>query len=100
MTTEELAEAQAEARRSLVAVKFTFLDDDYYSNVTIKHESGHAQQSKRLGIFYLIIIGLPSISGNIFSRLFHKKWEPKKRILWHYNLPWEKWADKLGGVRR
>ena len=79
---------------------FIFLDDDYYGNVTIKHESGHAQQSKRLGIFYLIIIGLPSISGNIFDRLFHKKWEPKKRILWYYNLPWEKWADSYYDIRR
>mgnify|MGYP006908875692 CR=1 FL=1 len=65
-----------------------------------KHEFGHSIQSKILGFLYLIIIGVFSLAGNVWDRLFHKKWDNKKRTQWYYNLPWEKWADKLGGVKR
>ena len=64
---------------------------------SLKHEQGHQKQSMYLGPLYLIIIGLPSILGNIFDRLFHKKWPVSKRISWYYKQPWEAWADKLGG---
>lgn len=59
-----------------------------------KHEYGHSIQSRILGPLYLIIIGLPSLLGNIYSRIFNK--DDK----WYYNQPWEKWADKLGKVKR
>lgn len=61
---------------------------------TIHHEHGHQIQSRRLGPLYLIVIGLPSLLGNIYSRIFHKSAE------WYYKQPWEAWADKLGGVER
>ena len=64
----------------------------------VKHEYGHHVQSERLGWFYLVVIGLPSITFKIYDRLFHdgsKKW-----VEWFYNLPWEKDADKKGGVVR
>jgi len=61
---------------------------------TIKHEHGHSIQSLYLGPLYLLIIGLPSLLGNIWSRIFHKDAE------WYYKQPWEHWADKLGGVER
>ena len=61
---------------------------------SIKHEHGHQKQSMYLGPLYLIVIGLPSLLGNIYSRLFHKDSE------WYYKQPWEAWADKLGGVVR
>lgn len=61
---------------------------------TIKHEHGHQKQSMYLGPLYLIVIGIPSVLGNIYSRLFHKDSE------WYYKQPWEAWADKLGGVVR
>lgn len=67
---------------------------------TVKHEYGHQKQSQILGIFYLIIIGLPSILGNLFDRVFHKKWSQKKRDKWYYSQLWENWADKLGDVKR
>ena len=67
---------------------------------TVNHEHGHQKQSRILGPLYLIVIGLPSILGNIFSRLFHSKWSQEKSDKWYYNQPWEKWADKLGGVVR
>ena len=66
----------------------------------IKHETGHQKQSLYLGWLYLPLIGLPSACGNIWDRLFHKKWYYTARIRWYYKQPWEAWADKLGGVKR
>ena len=61
---------------------------------SMNHEFGHSRQSRFLGPLYLIIIGLFSLGGNIYDRIFHKGSK------WYYNLPWEKWADRLGGVVR
>ncbi|MBP5422608.1 MAG: hypothetical protein J6Y78_09225 [Paludibacteraceae bacterium] len=90
---------------------YIVLDDDvYYQNVarhivssvrTVNHEHGHQIQSKYLGWLYFIIIGLPSAMGNLIDRFFHKKWSSTERIKWYYGkLPWEKWADELGEVKR
>lgn len=68
------------------------------SEFSIKHECGHRIQSSGLGWLYLIIIGIPSITGNIIDRLFHKKWNVRKRFEWYYNLPWEKDANKKAGI--
>ena len=65
-----------------------------------QHEFGHHKQSKYLGPLYLLVIGLPSVLFNIWDRLFHKKWTNLKRLDWYYKLPWEHWADVLGGVER
>ena len=59
--------------------------------VVVKHERGHSKQSLYLGPFYLLLIGLPSAIGNLLHR--HIKFD-------YYGQPWEKWADKLGGVER
>lgn len=67
---------------------------------TIKHEYGHHRQSMYLGPLYLLVIGLPSLAGYWIDVLFHDNWEWVKRDKWYYNQPWEKWADKLGGVKR
>lgn len=74
----------------------------YYksSNTAVKHEKGHQKQSLYLGWLYLIFIGIPSVCGNLYDRLFHKSWKPLDRIHWYYSLPWEAWADRLGGVVR
>lgn len=61
---------------------------------SLKHEYGHQRQSKILGPLYLILIGIPSLLGNIVFRLF------KIDSRHYYKLPWEAWADKLGGVIR
>ncbi len=66
----------------------------------LNHELGHCIQSRLLGWLYLPLIGLPSLFGNVYDRLFHKDWEYSRAVKWYYNQPWEKWADKLGGVRR
>ena len=83
--------------------KYDFLDLDYFlwrDEKAKLHEYGHSRQSRMLGPLYLIVIGLPSVIGNLWDRLFHKGWEWKERERWYYNQPWEKWADKLGGVER
>lgn len=67
---------------------------------TVNHEYGHHKQSLYLGPLYLLVIGLPSIIGYWIDVLFHDNWGWEKRDKWYYNQPWEKWADKLGGVKR
>jgi len=70
---------------------------------TRDHEFGHCIQSAKLGPLYLPVVGLISISRNIYSIIvLHKilKWSIKRIIDWYYNGYPEKWADKLGGVTR
>ena len=61
----------------------------------IRHEYGHSIQSRYLGPLYLLVVGIPSLLwasmyGVVIS---HKKYD--------YSDFWcERWADKLGGVRR
>ena len=64
------------------------------SKYVIKHEYGHSEQSLRLGWFYLLVIGLPSLIWcNCFEnyRLKHKKS--------YYSFYTEKWANKLAGLK-
>ena len=62
---------------------------------TIRHEYGHCIQSRMLGPLYLLIVGIPSL---IWASMYgvvisHKKYD--------YSDFWcEKWADKLGKVKR
>jgi len=65
-----------------------------YGEITLKHEQGHSVQSLLLGPLYLLVIGLPSISGNIYDRIRHKG------SAWYYTQPWEAWADRLGHITR
>jgi len=67
---------------------------------TICHEHGHQKQSLILGWLYLPLVGLPSILGNVWDRLFHKKWTSQRREKWYYSRYPERWADVLGGVIR
>ena len=60
----------------------------------IDHEHGHQKQSRILGPLYLILIGLPSLIGSIVFKVF------KIDRRHYFKLPWERWADKLGGVKR
>ena len=63
----------------------------FATETTLRHERGHQIQSARLGWLYLPLIGLPSLCGNILHRFV--KFD-------YYKQPWEKSADKLGGVKR
>lgn len=72
--------------------RFIFLDSDNYTSIeSIKHERGHQIQSLYLGWLYLLVIGLPSVIGNILHRFI--------KFDYYYQL-WEKSADRLGGVQR
>ena len=65
------------------------------------HEYGHQKQSLMLGPLYLLVIGIYSaVFCNLWDRVFHKKWDSKRRSECYYNRWTEKWADKLGGVKR
>lgn len=61
---------------------------------TAKHEHGHQIQSLYLGFLYLIVVGIPSVCNNIWSRI------AKKDHKWYYSRYPENWADKLGKVER
>lgn len=60
----------------------------------LNHELGHQKQSRILGWLYLFIVGIPSITRNIYARLKNKNSD------WYYSGYPENWADKLGGVKR
>ena len=71
---------------------FIFLQEHYKSDtITHRHEYGHQIQSLIFGPLYLIIIGLPSGLSNL--------WNTAKDDYTYYNYPWERWADKFGGVK-
>jgi hypothetical protein len=65
---------------------------DYNDKYVLNHEYGHTLQSLILGVFYLIIIGLPSF---IWAWLF-KGWR-KKRNVSYYDFYTERWANQLVG---
>lgn len=67
-----------------------FDEDRVVTETTLKHEQGHQKQSLYFGPLYLLVIGLFSVIGN----LLHRVWKFD-----YYKLPWEAWADKLGGVK-
>ena len=58
----------------------------------IHHEYGHYRQSRILGPFYLVVIGLPSLLWALW-------WHPGRRV-GYYTFYTERWADRLGGVKR
>ena len=63
---------------------------------SMKHEYGHSVDSRRWGPLYLLVIGLPSLIGNIYDRIAHRNWKYSDSCEWYYNQPWEKSADKNG----
>lgn len=69
-------------------------------DIDVRHEQGHQKQSLYLGPLYLLLIGLPSVLGNLWDRIFHAKWSAKEREKWYYSLIWEAGADSLGKVTR
>lgn len=79
---------------SAISLGNFILSNSKLSDNTIKHEHGHQIQSLYLGPLYLIIVGIPSILRAIYCNIFHKSAE------WYFSGYPEKWADKLGGVKR
>ena len=58
------------------------------------HEYGHAIQSLIFGPFYLILVGIPSISRVVYSSIYYAL-NKTKWANYYKGYP-EKWADKLG----
>jgi hypothetical protein len=71
--------------------KYIIIGPIYPGKMILDHEQGHQKQSIILGPLYLLVIGLPSVTGNLLHRIFNFD---------YYKQPWEAWADKLGGVNR
>ena len=67
----------------------------WYVQLVRRHEEGHRKQSKMLGPLYLIVIGLPSL---IWATLHSTV--GRLGAVDYYSLYTEKWADRLGGVKR
>ncbi len=65
-----------------------------YDKNAMSHELGHAKQSLYLGWFYLIAVGVPSFILFLLARI------NKTVYINYYNYYPEKWADKLGKVKR
>jgi len=78
--------------------QYIILSQKYHNLIDIRHEYGHSIQSKRWGILYLLVVGLPSITMNIVSSLTYRT-NPT-----FYNNYYKRWpeteADKLGEVTR
>lgn len=83
---------------------YTHLDwnaKDHNNNVvreglkkSVKHEAlGHGTQSKWLGPFYLLVVGLPSVIHCAIHILCGRKWD-------YYSFPTEKSADRIAGIKR
>lgn len=83
-----------------VFIIFGAYSDKYVKWMSVLHERGHQKQSLYLGPLYLLIVGLPSATRNVWDRVMHKSWNSKQRDYWYYGGFPEKWADKLGGVKR
>lgn len=65
--------------------------NQWSSKKSVKHEYGHCIQSRYLGWFYLIVIGLQSALHALLCLCKNHS---------YYDMWFEKWADKLGGVNR
>ena len=70
---------------------FVYLRPPAYDKM-VRHEYGHCIQSRLLGPFYLIVIGLPSLLWALW-------WHPGRSVS-YYTFYTERWADRLGGVER
>ena len=69
--------------------------NQWSTDKTVKHEYGHTIQSKRLGWFYLLLVGLPSI---VWACLYGSVIKPT--LNGYYKFITECSADRLGGVDR
>lgn len=59
----------------------------------LMHEAGHSVQSVYTGLFYLIIVGLPSVCLYLFKKL------KKKDSVWYHSHYPENWADRISNIK-
>lgn len=60
------------------------------------HENGHARQSLLLGPFYLLVVGIPSLTRVLYGKWYRRRYGHSWNN--YFNGFPENWADKLGGV--
>lgn len=63
-------------------------------DLTYRHENGHSHQSRMLGIFYLLVVGLPSVIRNLIWRTSYGENHD-----YYGGFP-ENWADDIAGIDR
>ena len=63
----------------------------YASRETIMHEYGHCRQSQMLGPLYLLVVGLQSGLHCVLCKCKNHN---------YHDMWFERWADRLGGVKR
>lgn len=73
---------------------FVFMIDTRLPIGTYEHEVGHSKQSTILGPLYLFIIGIPSATWCYYCDKYNKHGKI------YYTFYTEKWADKLGNIKR
>lgn len=74
---------------------FIYLSRFLANDTVVAHEKGHQKQSLILGPLYLFVIGIPSIIwASLYGRVIPRT--PNG----YYTFYTEKWADKLGGIKR
>lgn len=74
-----------------------FIIIEKHNSGIVAHEYGHAVQSRVLGPFYLLIIGLCSgIHAQIHSYKARKNLSRRS----YYDFWTERWADKIAGIKR
>lgn len=101
---------KGETRHRLGNIRFYFLDSfpggitlgEYIivgtrQELTVRHEFGHILQSRYLGPLYLLVIGLPSL---VHAWLNGYIGCCKRSPEGYYHFYTEKWADRLGEVKR
>jgi hypothetical protein len=63
-----------------------------------QHEYGHSVQSRWLGPLYLAAVGVPSVARVLYAMVYREL--TGRRWQGYYDGYPERWADRLGGVRR
>jgi hypothetical protein len=74
--------------------------DESHWNTVILHEIGHSRQSLIFGPLYLLMVGLPSITRNLWDSFAHRKWTSQQRNAWYFGGWPENDADRRAGVVR
>ena len=65
--------------------------DDGETYGTVMHEYGHCRQSQMLGPLYLLVVGLQSGLHCVLCKCKNHN---------YHDMWFERWADRLGGVKR
>jgi len=78
--------------------KYIICNRQQPAGLLIAHERGHQIQSRKLGLLYLIIVGIPSSLRALWQRKRHGNWTPAQREAWYHQGWPESAANAHGGV--